>query len=86
MPLRSFYLDGTEWTVWDTHPNSSEAVVAGRLSVAAGYGEGWLTFQCEAEKRRLAPVPSAWFELTEHQLGNLLRLAAPVRRAPDVRF
>jgi hypothetical protein len=86
MPLRSFHVDGTEWTVWDTHPGSTGQLAAGRLSVAAGYGQGWLTFQCEAEKRRLVPVPAGWFELSEHQLGNLLKLAAPVRRAPDVRL
>ena len=85
MPLRSFHHEGTEWTVWDTRPNSVDLAPAGRLSVAEGYGDGWLTFQCGDEKRRLAPVPPHWGALSEAQLEALLERAAPVPRAPDVR-
>lgn len=82
--LRSFIHQGTEWTVWDTRPQLSVGL-DGRLSVADGFTEGWLTFQCDAEKRRLVPVPVQWFELNEAQLAALLNSAAPVRRAPDQR-
>ena len=85
MPLRSFAYDGVEWTVWDTHPEAQSGAST-RAGVAADYTRGWLTFQCEEEKRRLAPVPAQWFELTEVQLAALLARADPVRRAPDMRF
>jgi hypothetical protein len=85
MPLRSFNHQGTEWTVWDTLPDASTAV-GGHMTVAEGYGKGWLTFQCDAEKRRLAPVPPEWFELSEDSLVELLESASRVRRAPDMRF
>jgi hypothetical protein len=85
MPLRSFHRDGIEWTVWDTRPDSGTAARR-HMSVAEGYGEGWLTFQSDAEKRRLAPVPAGWFDLSEAQLAGLLDTALPVRRAPDMRF
>lgn len=84
MPLRNFEHHGTEWTVWDTRPDTEGS--RRHMSVADGYGQGWLTFQCEGEKRRLIPVPSGWFELTETQLAGLLERASPVRRAPDMRF
>jgi hypothetical protein len=83
--LRNFTHQGTEWMVWDTRPLSA-AEVSGRMAVAQEFADGWLTFQCEQEKRRLAPVPSEWFELPETQLAALLEQAAPVRRAPDMRF
>lgn len=31
-----------------------------RVGVAPVYQNGWLCFECENEKRRLAPVPSNW--------------------------
>jgi hypothetical protein len=83
--LRSFTHQGTEWTVWDTRPESN-GEGSRRVAVAEEFAAGWLTFQCDAEKRRLAPVPSQWFELPEPQLAALLERAAPVRRAPDMRF
>jgi hypothetical protein len=85
MALRSFHHEGREWTVWDTRPDSA-APLGGHVTVAEGYGEGWLTFQSELEKRRLAPVPASWVELSEVQLAALLERASPVRRAPDMRF
>jgi hypothetical protein len=84
MALRSFHHHGREWTVWDTRPEPKQGVA--RLSVADGYTDGWLTFQSDQEKRRLAPVPNAWFDLPEPQLAALLEQASPVRRAPDMRF
>ena len=85
MPLRNFQHDGTEWTVWDTHPEAT-AAVGPHPAVSEAYSRGWLTFQSEEEKRRLAPVPTTWFELSEAQLADLLERASPVRRAPDMRF
>lgn len=84
MPLRSFQHHGAEWTVWDTHPLTAGAVATGRLAVADGFADGWLTFECADEKRRLAPVPVEWFHLTDGQLAALLEGAAPVRKLPPM--
>ena len=40
---------------------------------------GWLTFQSDAEHRRLAPVPPGWAEATEPDLDALCRRARPTR-------
>lgn len=36
---------------------------------------GWLTFECPTEKRRLAPIPEHWDELSENELERLCRSA-----------
>jgi hypothetical protein len=46
---------------------------------------GWLAFQLELEKRRLAPIPKGWKALTEVQMGDLLRRATPIRHPIDSR-
>jgi hypothetical protein len=65
---------GRLWQVWNTVPTS----VAGAL--AEGFAEGWLTFECDVEKRRLAPLPNGWEDLPENRLLELLELAQPVQR------
>ena len=39
-----------------------------RVGVAAAYEHGWLCFECEDEKRRLAPVPDTWDNAEPEQL------------------
>ena len=36
---------------------------------------GWLAFESDGEKRRLAPVPDAWEELSANALEKLCREA-----------
>jgi hypothetical protein len=67
---------GTEWTVWDTVPEARRGLVQ------AGFERGWLTFQCESEKRRLAPIPPGWEVATDEALEDLLRSASPVAPRP----
>jgi hypothetical protein len=40
---------------------------------------GWLTFQSDAEHRRLAPVPPGWAHAPESDLAALCRRARPTR-------
>lgn len=40
---------------------------------------GWLTFETRGEKRRLAPVPEHWDEMTDQELRHLLSGAEPVK-------
>jgi hypothetical protein len=45
------------------------------------YGEGWLCFESQQERRRLARFPDDWDRMTEADLCSLLSKAAlvPVR-------
>jgi len=49
---------------------------------ASGLERGWLCFQCESEKRRLAPPPPGWDAAGEEELEAFLHSARP---APLVR-
>ncbi len=44
---------------------------------------GWLTFESLTEKRRLAPVPSHWDEMSQPELISLWERAQPVARIGD---
>ena len=66
---------GRLWSVWDTYPHS-----AGRGAVIGEFAGGWLTFETDGEKRRLAPVPVRWDELQDSDLIPILHRAARVER------
>jgi hypothetical protein len=38
---------------------------------------GWLVFECSGERRRLAPIPCGWLEMSDAQMADLLASAAP---------
>lgn len=42
-----------------------------RITLSAGYGRGWLTFESLVEKRRLVPIPSGWEEASNSALRAL---------------
>lgn len=70
MPLRSFTdARGVAWQAWDTLP---EKLVSNTLE------GGWLTFQSEDEKRRLAPIPLYWATAPDEELRELLSRARVV--------
>ena len=70
MALRTFRdANGILWQVWDTLPAK---IVSNTLE------GGWLTFQREGEKRRLAPIPLYWANAGEDELRALLEQARPV--------
>lgn len=72
---------GTPWEVWDTVPDAS------RRMVQPDYAEGWLTFQCEREKRRLVPIPAGWAVASVGELETMRARAVVVPavrpRSPD---
>jgi|SRR5579884_1195715 len=43
---------------------------------------GWLTFQCDTEKRRLSPIPAQWMALSDPDLIILAKSAKPYRPTP----
>jgi hypothetical protein len=52
-----------------------------RITLAEGYGRGWLTFESLSEKRRLIPIPTKWEDLTNGELRALCEKAKPVTKA-----
>lgn len=72
---------GRQWRVFAVHPTSGRAVIRD------AYAEGWLSFDAGDETRRLAPIPSAWFELADSELLTLLAgadVSPRRRRATDL--
>lgn len=75
MAYREFIDEGgTTWRAWDTYPVSA-------ANVRPGYEGGWLGFESDGERRRLAPVPAAWEEASDSQLREMLTRAHPSRPA-----
>lgn len=66
---------GAAWRVFRATPHSS---VSKREQVLPeAFRHGWLVFECDVERRRLAPIPDDWEALTEQELAQLC-LQAPV--------
>jgi hypothetical protein len=74
---------GVEWRVWEVIPSraamGTSTVTQSRTSLdATPYANGWLCFESEDEKRRLAPIPPGWERLALEQISALLLQASPV--------
>jgi hypothetical protein len=52
-----------------------------RITLAEGYGRGWLTFESLDEKRRLIPIPGGWESATQEELRMLCAKAKLVAKA-----
>jgi hypothetical protein len=48
-------------------------------TVADDLREGWLTFDCEGNRRRLWPIPSNWESISDERLELACRAARPGR-------
>ena len=70
MALREF-IDGhgRTWQVWDTRPGTS--------AILGTFTRGWLTFEHEALRRRLTPIPEGWDLLSDDALAQLCVEAVP---------
>jgi len=55
-----------------------------RVSLGPRLAHGWLTFQSRDERRRLAPIPPGWDQLSDADLARLCEHAERVslRRPP----
>jgi hypothetical protein len=53
-----------------------------RISLPPQLAQGWVAFECESDRRRVAPIPAGWHELAEEALVALWRTAEclPARR------
>jgi hypothetical protein len=65
--------NGVAWRVWNTVPMP-------RASLSGEFERGWLTFECAAELKRLAPVPPKWETSTPDRLELMCRAATGVPR------
>jgi hypothetical protein len=74
--IRRFLLaDDGEWVVFNVSPGISDMV-------DPEFCRGWLCFEHEDERRRLAPIPKNWEELPEPYLAGLWAVATPVPGIP----
>lgn len=62
---------GVLWRVWDTFPRRE-------AGVRPQYSQGWIGFECQTERRRLAPIPKGWESATEDELWGYLSHAVVV--------
>jgi len=66
---------GQRWEVWEVRPGERGEP----RTVSPELTGGWLAFGSSTEKRRLAPIPAGWTELTAEALGQLCEKAMFVR-------
>ena len=69
---------GISWRVWNTSP------VAGAVFSPA-MKDGWLTFECDKDRRRLAPIPEGWERLSTAELERLCKAAQQFPRSTPQR-
>jgi hypothetical protein len=86
---------GRHWDVWSVKPenierrNETGERPAGerrrrreyRVPLGRKWSNGWLAFEANGERKRLAPIPPNWLELELVALEELCRAAEPVSRA-----
>ena len=76
MGLRTFKdAEGKVWRVWHVVPQSDVL----RAS-SPGMAAGWLCFENDGDKRRLAEPPETWKDATDEELCAMLGQAAPVMK------
>jgi hypothetical protein len=54
-----------------------------RITLAEGYGNGWLTFESLTEKRRLLPIPSQWETMSQDELRALCEKAKRIAKVDE---
>ena len=70
--------EGVLWRVWDTHPLAADTL----RSVLPTYAAGWLTFESNGARKRLAPIPPEWESASEDLLTHWCARASAVYVAP----
>jgi hypothetical protein len=68
-----------EWNVWNVSPSSAGS--DSRINLGHELARGWLCFETDTEKRRLASFPSDWNQMDDGELEKLCANATPVKRA-----
>jgi len=65
--------------VWDVWAVTTPVVSTRRILVQADLQSGWLAFQCGEQRRRLAPLPVGWDEMSDQALLGLMDQASPIQ-------
>lgn len=68
-----------EEQVWDVWEVRTSATTSRRILVQPDLQAGWLAFQCGEQRRRLAPLPTGWDEMSDHALLGLMDQANPIQ-------
>jgi hypothetical protein len=69
---------GLHWLVWATMPSSPHLV-------SPELHDGWLTFDSGSSRRRLAPIPQNWDQLSAERLHLLCQVATSARTSDPFR-
>jgi len=75
--------DGIEWTVTEIAASALAALPRSSLRHPE-FKDGWLLFQSERQRKRLAPYPKEWRSLSAEELSQHSREALPelIARTP----
>lgn len=68
--------NGVEWLVTEIADPALRSISADRLRMPE-FKSGWLLFQSETQKKRLAPYPDDWRSLPSEDLERLCARARP---------
>lgn len=68
-----------ESQVWDVWEVRTSAASPRRILVQSELQDGWLAFQCGDQRRRLAPLPVGWDELSDRALLGLMDQASLIQ-------
>jgi hypothetical protein len=69
---------GAAYRVWAVYPQSPAREPGTVPYVTLGLEDGWLCFDCGAERRRMVPVPAGWETAPDSDLIALWSAAAVV--------
>ena len=73
--------EGRRWTVVEERIPPADWTSADEDHYLAGYGVGWLYFDCAEWRKRLRFFPLLWQTLTDAELDRLCRRALAIRRS-----
>lgn len=70
--------NGVRWKVWSVAKSAIHPKTAAE-DFLGDYSEGWLCFECDNQRRRLARFPREWDKLPDAELLKLLQSAQVVQ-------
>ncbi|MFL5575087.1 MAG: hypothetical protein ACJ79S_03835 [Gemmatimonadaceae bacterium] len=73
--------EGIEWTVIEIEASSLTALPRESLRYPE-FKDGWLLFQSPTTRKRLAPYPKSWQQLSPIELEDLCQTARPELTRP----
>jgi hypothetical protein len=63
----------------DRRDEDRRLTVGGRSPLASAVIDGWLCFECGADRRRLCPIPTSWLRCSDAELEAYCQHARPIR-------